>query len=57
MLTISSYNATTGTIPSEEYTFFCRKGNGNNLGIGIFVHERIISAVKGVSLFMIGCCA
>jgi hypothetical protein len=38
-----------GTEPAGEYTFCYRKGNGNHeLGIGLFVHKRIISAVKKV---------
>jgi hypothetical protein len=38
-----------GTEPAGEYTFFYGKGNGNHeLGTGVFVHKRIMSAVKGV---------
>jgi hypothetical protein len=38
-----------GTEPAEEYTCFCGKGNRNHeLGIALFVHKRIISAVKRV---------
>jgi exonuclease III len=38
-----------GTEPAGEYIFFCAKGNENHeLGIGFFVHKRIISAVKRV---------
>jgi exonuclease III len=38
-----------GTIPAAEYTFFYRKGNENHeLGTWLFVHKRIISAVKKV---------
>jgi hypothetical protein len=38
-----------GTELAEEYIFFCRKRNDNHeIGIGFFVHKRIISAVKSV---------
>jgi hypothetical protein len=38
-----------GTEPAGEYTFFYRKGNEDHeLGTGIFVHKRIISAFKRV---------
>jgi hypothetical protein len=38
-----------GTEPAGEYTSFHGKGNENpELGIGFFVHKRIISAVKRV---------
>jgi hypothetical protein len=34
---------------ADEYTFFYGKGYENHeLGIGLFVHKRIISAVKKV---------
>jgi hypothetical protein len=38
-----------GTEPVGEHTFFYGKGNENHeLGAGIFVHKRIITAVKRV---------
>jgi hypothetical protein len=38
-----------GTEPAGEFTIFCGKGNENHeLGTGIFVHKRIISALKRV---------
>jgi hypothetical protein len=38
-----------GTEPADEYTFFYGKGNEDNeLLAGLFVHKKIISAVKKV---------
>jgi hypothetical protein len=38
-----------GTVPAREYTSFYGKGHENyELGAGLFVHKRIISAVKRV---------
>jgi hypothetical protein len=37
-----------GIAPAGEYTVFYGKGNENHeLGIHIFVHKRIVSAVRG----------
>ena len=38
-----------GTVRKGDFSFFYGRGNSNyNSGIGIFVHHRIISAVKRV---------
>jgi hypothetical protein len=38
-----------GTERAEDYTFFCGEGNGDyQLETGIFVHKRIVSAVRRV---------
>ena len=37
------------TIRAEDYNFFCRKSNKYyELRTGLFVHQRIVSAVKRV---------
>jgi hypothetical protein len=39
------------TEPAGEYTFFYAKGNENHeLGTGIFIHKRIMSADMSVKL-------
>jgi hypothetical protein len=41
-----------GTEPAGEYTFFYGKENGSHeLGIDLFIHKRMISAVKRVEFF------
>jgi hypothetical protein len=35
-----------GTARAGDYTFFSGKGNENQMGTGIFVHQRIVPAVK-----------
>jgi hypothetical protein len=43
------------TEPAGEYTFFYGKGNENHeLGTGSFLHKRIMLAVRGLSLLVIG---
>jgi hypothetical protein len=37
-----------------DYTFFYGNGNDNQLGIGFFVHQQIISAVKRVEMIRDG---
>jgi len=37
-----------GTVKAGDYNFFYGKGNKNQLGTRIFVHHRIVSAVKRV---------
>jgi hypothetical protein len=37
-----------GTLKAGDYNFFFRKGNEHQLGKGLFVHHRTVSAVKGV---------
>jgi hypothetical protein len=40
-----------GTTPAGEYTFIYGKGSENyEIGTGVFVHKRIISAVKRVEI-------
>jgi hypothetical protein len=36
-----------GTVRAGDYTFFYGKGNeSHQLGTGLFVHQRIVSAIK-----------
>jgi len=35
-----------GTVQAGDYNFSYVKGNENQLGTGVFVHHRIVSAVK-----------
>jgi len=35
-----------GTVRAGDYNFSYVKGNENQLGTGVFVHQRIVSAVK-----------
>jgi hypothetical protein len=38
-----------GRVRTEDFNFFCRKGKENQqLGRGVYVHHRIVSAVKTV---------
>jgi hypothetical protein len=38
-----------GTEPAGDYTFFYGNGNDDHhLGTGVFVHKRIISAVRSI---------
>jgi exonuclease III len=40
-----------GTERAEDYTFFYGEGNGDHqLGTGVFVHKRIVSAVRRVEV-------
>jgi hypothetical protein len=45
-----------GTERAEDYTFFYGQRNGDHqLGTGFFVRKRIVSAVRGEEMSVIGC--